>query len=209
MENAVDALKMAAAVLIFVLALSVSIVAFGQVRQTSDVVLNYKDRETDYIEGNYYYNAHQSERTVNIETIIPTIYRAYLENYKIIFEGLQKPIYIAKKSNSTKEERYSIDSEYDNKQGDMSTGKQSFLKAIIYGKQDDMFNLLFSSKVELPSISLYDQLNSADSITEYIGVYYDEELQDEANSNPGYHIEDDEPDANKVEKRIITYKVNY
>ena len=40
MENAADALKMAAAVLMFVLALSVSIVSFGQARQASDVILN-------------------------------------------------------------------------------------------------------------------------------------------------------------------------
>ena len=45
MENAVDALKMAGAVLMFVMALSVSIVAFGQVRQTADLVLDQTDRE--------------------------------------------------------------------------------------------------------------------------------------------------------------------
>ena len=55
MENAVDALKMAGAVLIFVMALSVSIVAFGQVRETADIILDYKDRETFYIDGDYYY----------------------------------------------------------------------------------------------------------------------------------------------------------
>ena len=55
MENAVDALKMAGAVLMFVIALSVSIVAFGQVRQTADIILDYKDRETVYIDGDYYY----------------------------------------------------------------------------------------------------------------------------------------------------------
>ena len=53
MENAVDALKMAGAVLMFVIALSVSIVAFGQVRQTADIILDYKDRETVYIYGDY------------------------------------------------------------------------------------------------------------------------------------------------------------
>ena len=40
MENAADALKMAGAVLMFVIALSVSIVSFGQVRQASDVILS-------------------------------------------------------------------------------------------------------------------------------------------------------------------------
>ena len=73
MENAADALKMAAAVLMFVLALSVSIVSFGQARQASDVILNYKDRETVYIDGNYYYEASGTERTVSVESIIPAI----------------------------------------------------------------------------------------------------------------------------------------
>ena len=49
MENATEALKMAGAVLIFVLARSIIILAFGQVRETSDIILSYKDRETEYI----------------------------------------------------------------------------------------------------------------------------------------------------------------
>ena len=46
MENAADALKMAGAVLIFVLAISIIIFAFSQARETSDTILNYRDRET-------------------------------------------------------------------------------------------------------------------------------------------------------------------
>ena len=51
MENAVDALKMAAGVLVFVLALSISINAFGQVRVVATEILSYSDSEynTDYI----------------------------------------------------------------------------------------------------------------------------------------------------------------
>ena len=81
MENAADALKMAAWVLIFVVALSIIINAFGIARQTTDILISYNDNEyyTDYVEqGN-------TERKVGYETIIPAIYRAYKENYKIIF----------------------------------------------------------------------------------------------------------------------------
>ena len=87
MENAVDALKMAGAVLMFVMALSVSIVAFGQVRQTADLVLDQTDRESYNIDGDFNYEATATERQVSIETIIPSIYRAYNEQYKIVFEG--------------------------------------------------------------------------------------------------------------------------
>ena len=93
MENAADALKMAGAVLLFVLALSVIIFSFGQVRETADTILDYKDRETSYINGNNYYTTTGTERQVGLETIIPSIYRAYIEEYKIVFDGLKEPIY--------------------------------------------------------------------------------------------------------------------
>ena len=48
MENAADALQMAAAVLIFVLALTIAINSFSQARQTAQLILDYNDREYDY-----------------------------------------------------------------------------------------------------------------------------------------------------------------
>ena len=93
MENAADALKMAGAVLIFVLALSIIILALGQVRESADTIIDYRDRETLYIAGDYYYKSTDTVRNVNLETIIPSVYRAYLEEYIIVFEGLEKPLY--------------------------------------------------------------------------------------------------------------------
>ena len=55
MENAADALKMAGAVLLFVLALSIIIPFFSQARQTTDIILDARDRETVYMNGDYYY----------------------------------------------------------------------------------------------------------------------------------------------------------
>ena len=55
MENAAEALKMAGAVLMFMIALTVSIVTFGQARQTADSVMSNMDRETAYIDGQLYY----------------------------------------------------------------------------------------------------------------------------------------------------------
>ena len=55
MENAADALKMAGAVLLFVLAISIIILSFEQVRKSADTIIDYKDRETFYIESKYYY----------------------------------------------------------------------------------------------------------------------------------------------------------
>ena len=52
MENAADALKMAASVLIFVITLAISVNAFSEVRLASQTVLNYEDREyqQEYVE---------------------------------------------------------------------------------------------------------------------------------------------------------------
>lgn len=98
MENAVEALKMAGSVLIFVLALSVVILAFSQTREAIDTVLRYSDREYWTIEGDsrFYYlaNENNTERYVGLETIIPTIYRANSEGFDIVFKFKDKEYYL-------------------------------------------------------------------------------------------------------------------
>ena len=80
MENATDALKMAAAVLVFVMALGIGISSFSQARAAADTLISYTDRDsvTQYAE-----DIGTKTRFVGKETIVPTIYRAYKENYRI------------------------------------------------------------------------------------------------------------------------------
>ena len=205
MENAVDALKMAGAVILFVLAISVAIVSFGQAREAADTILDYKDRETVYIDGNLYYKTTGTERTVGLETIIPTIYRAYIENYKIVFEGLNEPIYTLKLSGNTKIAKYTIDLETKTTTDGLQIiyvtlandeQKSEFLCGILYNdftKSGSAENFKKKYNVELPTNSLISRLKGK-KITEYLGVYYQ-------NDN------EDVPDVNKTEKRIITYKI--
>ena len=86
MENAAEALKMAGGVLLFLIALSVSIISFSHVRQAADTILEYKDRETEYIDSDYYYQVgiNESERASwtrnNITNSIKSIHRK-LQNY--------------------------------------------------------------------------------------------------------------------------------
>lgn len=84
MENAVDALKIAFAVLIFAIAISLSFSVIGQARATSEVILalNDKTNSYDYVaeEDN---NANNKERIVSFETILPTIYRYAKEQYAV------------------------------------------------------------------------------------------------------------------------------
>lgn len=215
MENAAEALKMAGAVLLFLIAISVSIISFGNVREAADTILEYKDRETAYIDGEYYYSqSTENEREVGLETILPTLSRVYTENYKVIFEGLNEPIYTVKKSG---EARYCLDAEFDNDiRGSGTTKEKSFLSAVIYGDKDNAFNS-YKDKITLPSRSLYERLKdilnsgSGKKIIEKSGVYYqddeknpniedDESTEDESNIG-------DEPEVNKTKKRIITYVI--
>lgn len=83
MENAADALKMAFAVMVFVMALSISIFMFTKARETSEMVLHSSDI-TEYMEYEEV-NANNKTRLVGLETIVPTLYKYYKENYTVIF----------------------------------------------------------------------------------------------------------------------------
>lgn len=211
MENAADALKIAGSVLLFVMAISVAILSFGQVRQVSDVILDYRDRETVYIDGNYYYEASGTERSVGLETIIPTIYRAYFENYKIVFDEnlLGDPIYtITLNNNSTPIPKYTLDLETNEDSGNINIvlandeQKLEFLCGILYGSTyardfKDEFNRTSNVKIDIPEQGLYKRLSNrlqSNVITEYLGVYYQDDNEDV-------------PEVMKQEKRIITYRL--
>ena len=83
MENAVDALKIGFAVFIFVMALSLTMYMFTNAIQTADVVLHSSDMTAymEYIEP----ETGTENRVVGLETIIPTLYKYYKENYTVIF----------------------------------------------------------------------------------------------------------------------------
>ncbi len=96
MENAVKALEYAFAVLIFVIGLSASIYLLSEVKTTSDIVFSQVDTQQFYVDaeipedeltdnGNIKYNG----RIVNVETIVPTLYRYYKENYIVEFYDLE------------------------------------------------------------------------------------------------------------------------
>lgn len=195
MENAADALKMAGAVLLFVLAISIIILSFGQVRESADTIIDYRDRETSYIDGSFYYDGKDYSRIVGLETIIPSIYRAYLENYKIVFVGLNKPIY---KVNGTDKYSLNLENIEDNNLALANDEKKAeFLQGVLYGKYNkskEDFETQFSISIDDNCESIYKQLINKTDIIEYLGVYYQ-------NDNPNVL------ELNKTKKRIITYEV--
>lgn len=85
MENAVDALKMAFAVFIFVIALTVGIVSFNNAKSTADFILYTKD-ETNYYQYETAMGKASENRIVGLETVIPTLFRYYKENFTVVFK---------------------------------------------------------------------------------------------------------------------------
>lgn len=83
MENATDALKMAFAVIVFVMALTIAVMMFSQLNQVSKLVVSSSDI-TRYYEYEIATDEEQA-RIVGLETIIPTLYKYYKENYTVLF----------------------------------------------------------------------------------------------------------------------------
>ena len=79
MENAVEALKMAGFMLLFIVALSITMVTLTQAKTTADSLVKSKNRQETY----QYIQLSESEtksfsRTVTLSDIIPTLYRLSL-----------------------------------------------------------------------------------------------------------------------------------
>lgn len=205
MENAADALKIAASVLIFVVALSISINAFGEARMTATTILNYQDNEYDYtyVEENTDASGNVStERIVGVETVVPSIYKAYRENYKIVFKGLDGGVYTKDDETGRAQEINTIDLQ--NEVLGTESQKEQFVNAILYGRKYSEFNTVKTTfennlRIHLNDEGIYDKIVGR-KIKENIGIYYQEEaglVEDEEDSSV--------PDANKTTKRVITY----
>ncbi len=199
MENIAEALKMAAFVLIFVMALTLSINSFGEARKASQAILDMQDREYDYT---YVKNNGTTERIINAETIVPSIYKAYKENYKIVFQFKssdlkQNGLYRKAEMNSPTGTRavYSIDLEKDVVGNDKQ--KENFIKSLLYDPTGSYAQELKKSGIFLNNYKFYDRIIGR-TFTEKLGVYYQEELQGKS----------DTPEANKTKKRVITYIEN-
>lgn len=100
MENAVSALKMAAAILIFIIAIGVSFSIFGTAKQTADSIIKMRDKQA-YLEeaeldnGILYTSAESittnnitgvntnGDRVVKKDDVISTIYRYNKEKYGV------------------------------------------------------------------------------------------------------------------------------
>ena len=192
-DNITDALKMAAAVLVFVIALGVSISSFSQARQTIDTLLTYQDREYDYT---YVEKNGTTQRIIGAETIVPSIYKAYKENYKIVFKdiyGNGMALYHKSDGSGGTISVSSIDLEKDVLGSNEE--KEIFIRALLYGsKYSSEIDNFKKSGIFLNKSNFYDTIKGR-TFKEELGVYYQEEIQGQSDS----------PDVNKTKKRVITY----
>lgn len=202
MENATEALKIAFGVMMFVLALTLSITSFSQATQAVEGITYMSDRETTYT---YVKPASNSNRIVGVETIIPTMYNAYKENYKVYFyesytdENNNQPMYLYKYVDpnvaAAPTNIYYVDLE-----------KEIFSSAteaiehldVLLGKRPTNTNAKYYEQF-IHTEGLYEFLSDK-KFEEILGEYYQEDALDAENGTTSGIL-----DINKTKKRIITY----
>lgn len=79
MENAVDALKIAFAIFVFVIAITVAFSVISQAKSTADHVLFYSDK-TNFYDNLYSKGETEKNRVVSVSEVISTLYRYYKES---------------------------------------------------------------------------------------------------------------------------------
>lgn len=82
MENATDALKIAFAVFVFVIAITIAFSLISQARTTSDHILFYADKTNFYSR----LNSKEENRVVLAPDVISTLYRYYKESLCVTIE---------------------------------------------------------------------------------------------------------------------------
>lgn len=212
MENAADALIMAGAVLVLVIVLSVSIFAFSNARQSLDNISDLTDKDYLTVEGNedYYYvstsNNSNVARNVGMETVIPAMYRAFYEDYKIIFNFFGDDNYCLFTDESGNKKNF-IDIEDSELLKLSPKQRKEFIFAIIYHTDNIIDKSLKVEDLnkEFSEANINIRINNNDeglikyisknnkTITEELGVYTDKTGQD----------------GNKPsERRVITYTIH-
>ena len=221
MENVADALKMAGEMLLFILALGIGISSFSQARETSDALLKYTDRE--YV--TQYQGMGTTQRVVGEETVIPTIYRAYKERFKIYFyhtDGTPLELYTI--TNAQTLEETSVNAiDADKPALGENWHKDNFIMALLYGTnanlKDQYGNTISFDEFEtslnsgysiyhLNPNGIYDIIIKRNQFEEYFGVYYPSQAREGA----GEGAEGEETNMNaqttsEEKMRVISYYI--
>ena len=112
MENAASALKMAGAILIFIIALATAFSLFGTTKQTADSIITMRDRqaylESAEVDNGILYTSSSAisgsedesetkfgvttngDRIVSVDDVVSTIYRYNKEKYGVTIKVVEK-----------------------------------------------------------------------------------------------------------------------
>lgn len=181
MENAVDALKIGFALLVFAIAIALTFSVIGQARVASDAVFASTDKAQFYDYATEEdYNA-KVNRIVSFETILPTIHRYAKEQYAVtIFDKEGKPIV-----------RYDLYTEgfmanWNETIKNLNSGNDSIKR-----KATDTYNAVESRLSQVQSVVNKDLDKNVD-VMEYIGnkstIYYTNLLYSGKNEDLGSKI---------------------
>lgn len=93
MENAIDAIKIAFGLIVFAIAVALSVFVIGQARVASEVIFHLNDKSEFYDYATSSNIEHTENRIVGLETILPTIHRYAKEQFAVtIFDKSGNPI---------------------------------------------------------------------------------------------------------------------
>ena len=191
MENAVEALKMAGFMLLFIIALSITMITLTQAKTTADSLVKNQDRQQSYqyieVTGDL---SKSLSRTVTLADIIPTLYRYAQEDYAVQFyTSSGSPLYIyesgqIKNGVPVKKNDLDLDTEHWIENGETRYEDWRGHTTKIKEHVDDVVEYLLAN---------YKNSN----FEEKLGTTEDYEESQDTNELV--------PDINKQYKRIITY----
>ena len=191
MENAVEALKMAGFMLLFIIALSITMITLTQAKTTADSLVKNQDRQQSYqyieVTGDL---SKSLSRTVTLADIIPTLYRYAQEDYAVQFyTSSGSPLYLyesgqIKNGVHVKKNDLDLDTEHWLENGETRYEEWRGNTTKIKQHVDDVVEFLLAN---------YKNSN----FEEKLGTTEDYEESQDTNELV--------PDINKQYKRIITY----
>ena len=191
MENAVEALKMAGFMILFIIALSITMITLTQAKTTADSLVKNQDRQQSYqyieVTGDL---SKSLSRTVTLADIIPTLYRYAQEDYAVQFyTSSGNPLYVyesgqIKNGVPVKKNDLDLDTEHWVENGETRYEEWRGNTTKIKQHVDDVVEFLLAN---------YKNSN----FEEKLGTT--EEYEESQDTNELV------PDINKQYKRIITY----
>ncbi len=203
MENAIDALKIAAGVLMFVLALTISISCFSQANESVTAIVKMNDNEFKIAFDNIQ-PSNNLTRIVGIETILPTMYNAYekSESFVIYFkdsDGNPMPIYYKTNGSNEREKdalNEDITVDYIGTRLENYDDYVKHLDMILAGK--DNYKIIDEDFVNKYSNQFID--------TKYPNGFLDYIKDKKFEEKLGEYYESGGKTTNQVKQRIITYQ---